>query len=86
MASRVLPLIIGALSILFAGLVSLQMQVDQTGANVNFSASPERVNDSWNMSRGVLADVTTTFGIGLPGLFAAVVLAFVGVMLVVVLR
>lgn len=81
MSNRLIPLGITMLAVLYLGIASLELQVGRTEAYVNFSAQPERVNQSFNASKSIFADVTTALGVGLPAIFSAVAVVLVAVFL-----
>jgi len=81
MASRLIPLGIGALALFMLGITSLQLQVSRSEAFINFSAQPERVNNTFNMSKAVLSDLTLALGIGLPHIFGAAAIVLVVVLI-----
>lgn len=79
---RLVTLAIGGLTMLFFAIVSLQMQLERTQSKITLSGN---TGDAFNMSKTVLADVTTSLGVATPGFFLAAIVAFIAVLLTVVL-
>lgn len=75
---RLIPLAIGAMSMLFFGLVSLQMQLDRTGGEITISGN---TGDAYNMSQAILSDGGTTLGVSMPGFFLVAIIVFAGVLM-----
>ncbi len=75
---RLIPLAIGAMSMLFLGLVSLQMQLDRTGGQITISGN---TGEAYNMSQAILSEGATTLGVSVPGFFLVAIIAFVGVLM-----
>jgi hypothetical protein len=75
---RLIPLAIGAMSMLFLGLVSLQMQLDRTGGQITISGN---TGDAYNMSQAILSEGATTLGVSVPGFFLVAIIVFAGVLM-----
>lgn len=75
---RLVTLAIGSITVLFLGIVSLQMQLERTGDQITVSGN---TGDAYNMSQNILADGLTTLGVSLPGFFLAAIIVFVGVLM-----
>lgn len=78
---RLIPLAIGAITLFYLGLQSLQFQASRTSTLINTTGT---VGEAYNVSTGVLGHATTTLGVAVPNFFLLAIVIFAGVLLLLV--